>query len=139
MNSEQQFQIFNSAILIPWLLMAVAPRWRVTQSVIGNFTFPLIYAVAYTIYIALFFSKSTSPPDFMTLAGIKQLFAAEAAVLVGWIHYLAFDLFVGSWVFLEAQRKGINHLLILPCLLFCFVLGPVGLVLFFLIKTLSGK
>jgi hypothetical protein len=139
MTHEQQFQIFNSAILIPWLLMLIAPNWRVTQFVISNFIFPLAYGLAYTIYISIFLSQASEPPDFMTLAGIKKLFSVEPAVLVGWIHYLAFDLFVGSWVFMVARRKGINHFLIIPCLLLCFMLGPAGLVLFFAIKTILRK
>lgn len=51
-------------------------------------------------------------------------------LLAGWVHYLAFDLFIGSWEVRDAQRHGLSHLLVVPCLALTFLFGPVGLLLY---------
>ena len=51
-------------------------------------------------------------------------------MLVGWVHYLVFDLFVGAWIVRDARRRGIHHGLVLPCLFFTLMLGPIGLLLY---------
>ena len=61
---------------------------------------------------------------------MRRLFGDEALLLAGWVHYLAFDLFVGSWEVRDAQRLGIPHLLVVPCLVLTFLFGPVGLLLY---------
>jgi Domain of unknown function (DUF4281) len=139
METAAQFQLFNTAILLPWLLMIFAPNWYFTKTLIHNYIFPFIYGFCYTIYIAFFLSQSNEAPDFMSLAGIMKLFSVEPAVLVGWIHYLAFDLFVGSWIFQDAKSKVINHFLLIPCLLLCFMFGPAGLVFYMILKKILGK
>jgi hypothetical protein len=60
-------------------------------------------------------------------------------LLAGWIHYLAFDLFIGSWEVRDAQRLGLNHLLVIPCLALTFLFGPIGLMLYFLIRLAAKK
>jgi hypothetical protein len=65
---------------------------------------------------------------------VKALFASDALLLAGWIHYLAFDLFIGAWEVRTARAEGIPHLLVLPCLVLTFLLGPVGLLLFLALR-----
>ena len=69
------------------------------------------------------------------LGAVRALFADDRALLAGWTHYLAFDLFVGSWEVRDAQRVGVHHLLVAPCLLLTFLLGPVGLLLYFALRA----
>lgn len=76
---------------------------------------------------------------FSQLEGIKSLFSTDQAVLTGWIHYLVFDLLVGNWIVNNAQKNKISHYLIIPCLLFCFLLGPVGFLLYTLLKLAKLK
>jgi len=82
---------------------------------------------------------ATAPADagFGTLDAVASLFTIRGLLLAGWIHYLAFDLFVGSWEVSDARANGIHHLLVVPCLLATFMAGPVGLVLYFAIKYVS--
>jgi hypothetical protein len=56
-------------------------------------------------------------------------------LLAGWVHYLAFDLFIGAWQVRDSKALGISHLLVLPCLVLTFLFGPVGLLLYFLIRV----
>jgi len=54
--------------------------------------------------------------------------------LAGWVHYLAFDLFIGSWEVRDANRHGIPPWAIIPSLILTFLFGPMGLLLYFLIR-----
>ena len=82
-----------------------------------------------------------APPEggFGSLAAVAALFSVEELLLAGWIHYLAFDLFVGAWEVRDSQARGINHLLIIPCLLATFMAGPAGLVLYWLLRVVHGR
>jgi hypothetical protein len=65
------------------------------------------------------------------------LFQNRAMLLAGWVHYLAFDLFVGSWEVRDAQRIGIAHYLVVPCLVLTFLFGPAGWLLYLLIRNVA--
>jgi hypothetical protein len=77
---------------------------------------------------------SGGTPDFSTLAGVQQLLASPGGATVGWIHYLAFDLFVGLWVARNADKYGFARWVQIPILLFVLMLGPLGLVLYLLLR-----
>jgi Mn2+/Fe2+ NRAMP family transporter len=62
-------------------------------------------------------------------------FTSPVAATAGWIHYLVFDLFVGAWQVRDAQRRGITHLAVIPCLVLTLLAGPVGLLLYLALRT----
>jgi hypothetical protein len=66
-------------------------------------------------------------------------FSVPHIVVAGWIHYLIFDLFVGAWETRDAQRRGIPHLLVIPCLIVTLMIGPVGLLLYVLVRFFSKR
>ncbi|MFN8357867.1 MAG: ABA4-like family protein [Spirosomataceae bacterium] len=139
MTPDQVFQIANNLVLPQWLLMVFAPRWKVTQWIVKSYLIPVVLAVLYAIYIF-----GGGPIDFSafgSLKGVMGLFSTGGAgvVLAGWIHYLAFDLVAGSFVLRDSQEKGIHHLLIVIPLFFCFMLGPIGLLLYWLIRTVKNR
>ncbi len=70
---------------------------------------------------------------------VSQLFENPVVLLAGWIHYLAFDLWVGCWELTNAQKLGINHFLVIPCLFLTFMFGPIGLLLYFIIRAMVTK
>lgn len=72
--------------------------------------------------------------SFGSLEGVMQLFREPSAVVMGWIHYLAFDLMVGWFIVNDAAKHGINRFLFIPCLLLSFMFGPTGLLLYFLLR-----
>ena len=65
---------------------------------------------------------------------MQALFDHPNGLIVGWTHYLVFDLFVGAWEVRDARRHGIPHLAVIPCLFFTLMLGPVGLALYLAIR-----
>ena len=75
------------------------------------------------------------PASFSTLAGLAKAFSNPGVMLVGWVHYLAFDLWTGAWEAEEAHRRGVPHWALIPCLVLTFLVGPVGLVAFLLVRA----
>ena len=137
MAAGQIFSICNYVVLPGWLLLVVAPRWRWTQRV-AALALPLALAVVYLTLVILHFRESGG--GFGSLAQVSKLFENPYMLLAGWIHYLAFDLFTGSWLVRDSQRLRIAHAFVVPCLLLTFLFGPVGLLTWFLIRTsLRGR
>ncbi len=139
MTPEAVFQLANAVVLPQWLLMLVAPRWRVTQALVRSFALPALLAVIYAVY--LFSGKPVDFSAFGSLAGIKTLFSTggDAVMLAGWVHYLAFDLVAGSTLLLNAQREKIPHGFVVIPLLFCFMLGPVGWLIYWIIRLVRTR
>ena len=137
MNAETIFSIVNTVAFAGWVLLVFAPRWKWTEKIVTSGGIPLLLSVAYLILIVMFFGQSEG--SFSSLKGVMQLFTNEWGVLVGWIHYLAFDLFVGSWEVKDSQERGISHWLVIPCLIFTFMLGPIGFLLYSIIRYFAGK
>jgi len=77
--------------------------------------------------------------DFGSLNSVKTLFTNENLLLAGWIHYLVFDLLIGMWILDQNKNLGINNLFIALCLIFTFMLGPIGYLLFILFKNIKTK
>ncbi len=137
MKPETLFQICNSAAPIGWLLMAVAPRWTWTRKIVLSGLYPLLLGLVYLGIIALTFGESEG--DFNSLAGVARLFENPYALTAGWIHYLAFDMFIGAWEVADSQKHGISHWLVIPCLFLTLMFGPIGLITYFVIRLLKTK
>ena len=137
MKAEQIFTIANLTAMIGWLLIAIWPRWRVTHFVVLSGGLSLALASVYLVIVVLFFGAAEG--GFDSLANVMKLFTNEWAVLAGWIHYLAFDLFIGAWEVRDAERRGVSHLLVIPCLVLTFLLGPIGLLAYSIIRQFSAK
>ena len=132
MNNELFFSIINTMVLPQWLLMIVAPKWKWTQKLVQSFLIPILLSISYIAF--LFMAEGIDFSDFSQLSTLQELFTNPVMVLGGWAHYLAFDLVVGSWILSDSQKLGIKHYWIIPCLFFCFMLGPVGFLLYQIIK-----
>ncbi len=117
--------------------MLIAPKWVWTRRIVISGLIPLLLGSVYLVLIVLYFGNTEG--SFGSLAGVMKLFEDPNAVLAGWIHYLAFDLFVGSWELRNSQKHGINHFLVVPCLLLTFMLGPIGLLTYFGLRALHSK
>ena len=132
MPQETLFSITNALALFSWIYLVIFPFRPSTNKILIGVSVTLL-AIAYTWLV--FQSLSLSDFEkFKTLEGITGLFSVPGAVLVGWIHYLAFDLMVGLFIAHNAAKHGIRHIIIIPCLMFTFLLGPVGLLLFLVIR-----
>ncbi len=133
MSNETLFSLCSNAVMPGWLLLIILPRWKWTARLITAVIIPALLGLVYLYLILTEFGKSEG--GFGSLAQVQQLFANPAALLAGWIHYLAFDLFIGSWEVRDAQRWGISHWLVIPCLVLTFLFGPIGLLLYFALRA----
>jgi hypothetical protein len=133
MSDAQLFQVANTTALVSWIVLMVQPKRTAPML---RFAVPLAMAVLYI------WALSTTPanPDggFGSLAQVKALFTQERAILAGWVHYLAFDFFIGCWMVMDAAERGIKHLLVVPCMLLTFMFGPVGLMLYVGLRSALG-
>jgi ascorbate-specific PTS system EIIC-type component UlaA len=137
MKAEQIFSIANLIAMLGWIILIVAPRWVGTRKIILSGAVPLLLSVAYLVLIALFFGRSEG--GFDSLANVMKLFTNEWAALAGWIHYLAFDLLVGIWEVKDSQDRGISHWFVIPCLILTFLLGPIGFLLYSVLRFFLSK
>ena len=133
MSADQVFSICNGAALIGWIILVVAGPRRWASGLVTGFVIPLSLGVLYAWLAATHWGET--PGGFGTLSGVASLFSNRWMLLAGWIHYLAFDLFVGSWEVRDAQEKGVPHWLVIPSLGLTFMFGPAGLVLYFITRT----
>ena len=138
MPLEILFKAANYAVLPFWLLLIVAPRWRWTQLLVHG---PVVVLLLTPIYAYMLFGYGPSPEnsDITTLYGVMSAFTAPNVVVAGWIHYLIFNLFIGAWESRDARRLGIPHVFVLPCLLVTFLIGPVGLLLYVIVRFIGRR
>jgi hypothetical protein len=128
---ERIFSLAGMVVLPCWILLAVAPKWKWAQR-LATFVAPLLIA---SVYAWLLLGHSPAKgAGFSSLAQVGVLFSSPYALLAGWIHYLAFDLFTGAWEARDAARLGISRWIVLPCLVLTFLFGPLGLALYLLVK-----
>ena len=137
MTPEGLFSIANMVALAGWLLLFVLPRQRWAAHVATAWVIPGVLAAAYVAVVATHILGS--PGGFSTLSAVATLFANPWLLLAGWIHYLAFDLLVGSWEARDARDRGMPHLALVPCLALTFLFGPAGWLLYLLVRPKDAR
>jgi len=134
MDTSQIFSLVSSLAAVQWLLLVILPKWRVTLWLISYPLVPIVLSVIYCIYITGFFSISGG--GYESLQQVRTLFANDSLLLAGWVHYLAFDLLIGFAIIRSSQERTISHWLVIPCLVLTFMFGPVGFLLYQIIKKI---
>lgn len=128
MSPEQVFTITNTIAVVGWILLAVLPRRRWVTDIVTGKALPATFAVIYIAIVATtFFSAEGS---FSTLDGVAMLFSNPWLLVAGWLHYLAFDLLIGTWEARDARERGVPHVLLVPCLFLTLMFGPAGWLLY---------
>ena len=123
------FSIASALVLPVWVALALAPTHRWTQA--AAFIVPALLGVAYVGVFGLTLAEpAETGGGFGSLDDVAALFSDRRALLAGWIHYLAFDLFVGAWEARDAERYGVSRWALVPSLALTFLLGPAGLLLY---------
>ena len=139
MTYEIIFNIYNTGILIFWLLLLVFPKSKLTQKMTDFPWIPLVIAFGYIYFLGT--SDSIFSVDFSSLSGLTEMFqnSNPRGVAAGWLHYLAFDFWVGCWILRDSQKKGVKHAFIIFPMLFTFMLGPVGVIIYTLVLAFQKK
>ena len=138
MTPETIFQLCSTLALISWIVLIVlSPFWlRVDKFLIGVTITLLAMVYAWIIFSGF---SAGDVKKFGSLDGIMSLFQNKLLLTAGWVHYLAFDLLTGIWIKRNAIVHNINHWLIIPALVFTFMLGPAGLLLYLLTRWIKTK
>ena len=136
MDLERIFSLASVLASVGWLFLVILPKRPLVLHVAGVFL-PLVLALLYLYFIAM--NIRGADGGFGSLADVATLFQKRELLLAGWIHYLSFDLFIGAWEVRDAQRNEIPHLVVIPCLLMTFMLGPIGLLFYFAIRTAKTR
>ncbi len=142
MTDEQLFTIANVSVMPAWALLAFAPRWAFTQRFVHSALYPLVLGVVYTAGLLTSGPGGASSPEdagMSSLAGIYAAFGNPRTLLVAWVHYLVFDLFVGAWQARDAQRTGVPHWALVPCLFLTLMAGPMGLLAYLAIRWVRTR
>ena len=135
------YDLAGKLVILGWLGLIAAlfvGRIRPAVQLAAGLIIPSLLAIAYGLLIWAGFGEA---PDggFGSIAEIRALFASDSALVAGWLHYLAFDLFVGSWIVTDGLRRRIPALLLLLCLPMAFLFGPLGLMLFVVLRLAFGR
>ncbi|MEX1019756.1 MAG: ABA4-like family protein [Litorilinea sp.] len=136
---EILFQIANLYILPFWLLMILLPGWRGSQRIMASIWTVIPLAAFYALGFVMSFSADPTALQELanpTLTGIAALLGTPAGAALGWIHFLAFDLFVGRWAYLDSRTRGISAWWVSPALIFVLMAGPLGLLLYLGVRYL---
>ena len=122
-----------------WLLLIALPRWKWTLTLFSAGVIPFLLGL---VYLGLVLSQLSAWPEgggFGSAAALATLCSNPYILTGGWVHYLAFDLFVGSWEVQDAQRHQISHLMVMPCLVLTWLVGPVGLVSYLVLRAMVAR
>jgi hypothetical protein len=132
MSPESLFQIANSVALASWIGLLSSPFLPRAARVVSG-AVVLAMSVLYAGLILAFWTSAEG--GFGSLPEVAALFETPELLLAGWVHYLAFDLFVGSWIVRRAAEERIAFALVVPTLVLTFLFGPVGLLAFLAIRS----
>lgn len=139
MDYNSLFDIAGKITMVGWILLILVPWWKYTRAIVQFGVIPIMISCLYAYLIFFAPGGDMDLSSFGSLEGVMSLFTDPKSVLAGWVHYLAFDLWIGSWEVGDAQKHGINRWLIIPCLLGTFMLGPVGLLLYIVLRAVMTK
>ena len=136
MSYEALFSIANGLALLCWLPLVLAPRSRFTMAYTAAPIAPLAFALLYVVLVGVMLA-SPAAGGMDSLASLREGFARDPVLLLAWVHYLSFDMMVGFWEVRDSARLGLSPWLVAPCLVLTFMLGPLGLVLYLLLRAVS--
>ena len=135
MDWDLLFAITNGVAVLGWLALAALPRNKQVLQGVLALGVGLLCAIYLIMFVGLMGglvdpvrdATGPAPPFEYTVDGLKTVFAARGAIVLGWTHYLAFDLFVGLWIAHDADDRRVNRLMQLPFFMATFLAGPIGL------------
>lgn len=124
MMADRLFDMANTVALGGWAVLLASPLMPRWADRMASIVLPALLSLAYAALIMAFWSGAKG--GFGSLDEVAALFERRELLLAGWLHYLAFDLFVGAWIVRSARERGVPFLLVVPCLAATFLFGPAG-------------
>ena len=133
----------NFAILPFWLMLMIIPNSKFTQFFVNSIILPLILSATYIyiIYQAILMDEPIFDVFklYLSLDNLYILFATESFLLVFWLHFIALNLFLGSWISRDGIKYNIPRSLVFLPLILVYLTGPLGLVFYWIIRVFYAK
>ena len=125
---DRYFAWAGTLAFVGWGALLMAPLAPVWAQRIGGLAVPALLSCGYAALVLVHWADA--PGGFGSLDDVAALLSEPGMLLAGWVHYLAFDLFVGAWIVREGRRTGVPFALVVPCLPVTLMFGPAGYLLF---------
>jgi hypothetical protein len=148
MSWETIFALVNWVAIAGWVLLIAFPRRPKVMAAVLYLGVGLL-CLAYAAMIVGMHGgwldaarpPGAPPPNFLdyNIAGLQNLFVSDGGLVLGWTHYLAFDLFVGLWIAKDADDKHFSRIAQAPVLLLTFLVGPVGLLTWLAVRERRAR
>jgi hypothetical protein len=137
MSPDKIFSLCSALAMAGWIILVFLPFWFHSD----KFILGIIIVIFAIVYAWLVFDSFhfDDIKKFNSLQGVMELFDNPVMVTAGWIHYLAFDLLAGIFIKRNAIKHNISHWLLIPCLLLTFMFGPIGLLLYLLVRFIKTR
>jgi hypothetical protein len=132
------FELSNMLILPFWVLMIVLPFWAVTRRIMAS---PWVVAPPAFLYLLCLLPAATLVlPEVINpvQARIMALLGTPRGTTLAWTHFVAFDLFVGRWIYCDSRSRSYSAWWVSPVLVLTLLVGPVGLLIYLAARTLIG-
>ena len=149
---EQIYTYFTIEILYFWVNLGVIPFWLLLiffpNSKLNVFLVTSIFPVFLlsSVYIFLFYKAYLSSFDFLSnfnlylgIQNISELFSSDYFLLMFWTHFVTINLFVGGWIVNDSQKYLINKILVAIPLITTYLIGPIGILIYWLIRVFYAK
>jgi hypothetical protein len=136
---EVLFKVSGMLVLPFWLLMIFAPNWQWTRRITASVWICAAPAVVYAALVIPQIAQILPVVARPELPDVARLLGSHTGATIAWVHFLAFDLFVGRWAYHDSFKRNISRLVMAPVLLLILLLGPFGLLLYLVIRTASNK
>lgn len=123
------FDLAGAVALCGWALLGVSLFLSEKHHpAMARVTAILLPALLSIVYAALILAAWGTDPNagFGSIEAVRALFADDRLLLAGWLHYLAFDLIIATWLVGAGRRAGVPRLLLLACLPLAFLFAPAG-------------
>ena len=133
LNLDDAFARAGQLAMLGWTALILLPRWRGVSAALAGWIIPALLSLGYAVLIAVHWHDAKG--GFSSLDSVAALFTSKPLLLAGWVHYLAFDLFLGNWILRRSQAEDIPHWLMLPVLPLTFLFGPFGFVAYLLLEA----
>ena len=137
MTAQQVFHIANVFALLGWIVLVFLPSHRAAVEGVARTLVPGLLSIAYAV-ILIPLALHSGSGSIASWEGMAAMLNQPWLLVAGWLHYLAFDLLVGTWQVETAHKEGIPYVAMLPCLLLTFVLGPIGFLAFLVARWTLG-
>ena len=149
---EQIYTYFTIETLYMWVNLGVLPFWFILiifpQSHLSRIFVTSIFPffILSGVYIFILYKSYLTGYDFdgnftlyLGLNELSRLFEDHLYIMIFWTHFIAMNLFIGGWIVKDSQKFSINKVLLAIPIIFTYLIGPIGLFLYWIIRIFYAK